>query len=726
MLHAVPFGVVRARLEWRGSNGNLQLLRMIINVCLFPKGGTGRDPTGGIVKSHLNLAVSAIAVSLALSIAGAARAESAEAPGDGNGEEIIVTAEKTNRTLRETASSVVVETQDTISRRAGIYSVNDLLSRIPNIVSIEPGNDAPAVRGVDGTGPAGGAVAFLAGTRPRLSYQIDGRTLGFNEALFSSATLWDVSQVEVYRGPQSTQQGRNAIAGVIAARTTDPSFEWQGAARGIIGSRDEVQLAGAIGGPIIDGLLAFRVSGDWQHSQSFLKHTAYAQASDPGEYDLKTYRGKLLLTPAAGVRSLWILSYQDGKQPQAAQVTQPYSAHGAYFPLMPVFRSRTTTLISDTSVDLTENLTFQAHLSASDFRVNRYAPTGTGNLQIDGKEYVVQPFIRARSSDDRFSGFLAAYVFRTHQDETIDLFGGGQWRDETDTTAAFGEVTMKPLGGLSLILGARYEVEKRLRNGSAGVFITNFNETYKEFLPKATISYDLSRAVTVGLTAGRGYNAGGAGLTFSAPIVSYTYKAEYVWNYEAFVRAQLGRGFSLNGNIFYNEYKDIQLPFYLSALSTVISNADKATTKGAELQLDWNPSGKNRVFASFGLLDTKIDRYTGQSDLEGNDLARSPAFSAAAGFVLSPDDKFELGADVRYSDTYYSDVLNSARGKIDPYAVVNGQVVYNFGPARVFFSVRNLLNSGTPIMIYSGATAAADYATILEPRKVLAGVELRF
>ena len=182
----------------------------------------------------------------------------------------------------------------------------------------------------------------------------------------------------------------------------------------------------------------------------------------------------------------------------------------------------------------------------------------------------------------------------------------------------------------------------------------------------------------------------------------------------------------MNANLFHNDYKNIQLPFYLTALSTVIANADKATTRGAELQLDWSPSGKNRLFASAGLLDTKIDRYAGQSTLEGNKLARSPAFSAAAGFIFSPDDRFELGADVRYSDTYYSDVLNAARGKVDPYAVVNAQVAYDLGQARLFFSVRNLLNSGMPILIYQGASAAADYATILEPRKVLGGIEFKF
>lgn len=675
------------------------------------------------MRANWSLAASTIVLSF-LSVADA-QAQVAADERRISSDDIVVTAEKANRTLRETATSVVVEKGEDISQRAGAYSINDLLSGIPNLVSVEPGNDAPAVRGIDGTGPAGGAIAFLAGTRPRLNYQLDGRTQSFNEAIFGNASLWDVAQAEIYRGPQSTLQGRNAIAGVIAMKTADPSFDWHGAARGIVGNRDEVQLSGALGGPIADGIAAFRLSGDWQRSQSFVTFTPYPQASDPGQSDIKTFRGKLLLTPASNIRSLWSLSYQDGRQPQAAQVRQPYSAHMAQSPLMPYFRSRTTTGISDTSIDLSDNVTFQAYLAATDFRVDRHSPAGTGNIQIDGKEYIVQPFLRLRTSDDRLKGFLAAYVFRTHQTEVADLFGGGGWYDKTDTTAVFGEATIKPAEHLTLILGARYEEEQRHRDGQVGPFVTLFDETYREFLPKATVSFDLSDAVTIGATAGRGYNAGGAGITFSPPIVTYSYKPEFVWNYEGFIRAELAHGLTVNGNIFYNDYKSIQLPFVLSALSTVIGNAEKATTYGGEFAVDWRPSGRNRVFASFGLLDSKIDRYAGQS-AQGNELPRAPAFSLAAGFVFSPDDHFELGADMRYTDTYYSDVFNSARGKIDPYAVVNGQVAYNWGPARLFFAAKNLLNSDHPVQIFTGATPAADYASILEPRKISVGIELRF
>ncbi|MCJ2182543.1 TonB-dependent receptor [Novosphingobium sp. 1949] len=680
------------------------------------------------MKSALAFGASMSVVAIAAAAPLEARAQDADEGADAPAIEtnqIIVWGEKTRRTVRDTASSLVVDTAEDIRHSAGSFTVDDLLDSIPNIVSIEPGNDAPAVRGVDGTGPASGANAFLAGTRPRLNYQVDGRTLTFNEAVFGLSSLWDVDQVEVYRGPQSTLQGRNAIAGVISVHTASPTFDWHGAARAVVGNRDEVQLAGALGGPIIDGLAAFRVSADWQKSQSYIDFAAYDGVSNPGKSDLKSYRGKLLLTPAAGLRSTWTLSYQDGRQPQAEQVKQPYSAHVAQASAMPVFRSRTTTLLSDTSYELSDNVTLQAYLSGADFRVDRLSASGTGNLRIDGMEYVVQPFVRLRSNDDRVSGFVAAYVFRTHQDETIDLFGGGSWHDETATTAAFGEVTVAATSRLSVILGARYEEEKRDRVGSAGVFSTDFHETYREFLPKASLSFQVSDDVTVGASAGRAYNAGGAGITFASPYVEYTYDPEYVWSFEGFLRTNLASNVSLNANVFYSLYTNMQLPFYLSSLSTIIANAQKASTYGAELALDWRWGEKNRIYASAGALRTRIDEYS-QQDLVGNDLPRAPAFSAAAGFVLSPDGHFELSGDVRYSDAYYSDILNTARARVDPYAVVNGQVAYDFGKARVFLAVRNLLNSGPPILYYTGTTASADYATLLQPRKISAGVEVRF
>jgi outer membrane receptor protein involved in Fe transport len=237
-------------------------------------------------------------------------------------DEIVVTAEKSNRSLRETASSVTVIT-DEAAERMGVYGTNELLDRMTNLVNIKPGNAAPTVRGIDGTGPAQGSDAFFAGTRPRLNYQLDGRTLGFNESIFQNGTLWDIGQVEVYRGPQSTLQGRNAIAGTIAIHTADPTFDWGGRARALVGNQDERQVSGALSGPIAPDVLAFRLSADWRRSQAYVDFTPYPEEAHPGRFQNLTLRGKLLFTPTPDVRSLLTVSYVDGRAPQSEYVLGP-------------------------------------------------------------------------------------------------------------------------------------------------------------------------------------------------------------------------------------------------------------------------------------------------------------------------------------------------------------------------------------------------------------------
>ncbi|HWV16927.1 MAG TPA: TonB-dependent receptor [Cellvibrio sp.] len=641
-------------------------------------------------------------------------------------EEITVVGEKTNRSLRDTASSVIAITDEGLAKAPGIVSVANLLDHIPNLVNVEPGNDAPAVRGVDGTGPASGANAFFAGTRPRLNYQVDGRTLGFNEAVFQDSSVWDVSQVEVYRGPQSTLQGRNSIAGAVVMKTADPTFDWQGKARGIIGDQKHRVNSLALSGPLVDNLLAFRLAGDHQSSETAVKFTPYAEEDDPTLYRTETLHGKLLYTPTEDIRSLLTVGVTDGRAPQSERVIRPFEDRIAQFPKQPTFHSKNTYGIWDTSWGISDRVALELNLSYTDFHTDRHAPSGQGNLQIDGDETVVQPMLRLGEKDGTLSGFVGAYIFRSAQDEFIDLFGGGSFKDETDNNAVFGESTWRINNEVDLTLGFRYEQEERYRFGGAGPLKVNFSDEYKEFLPKSTLAWHATDTWTFGFTAGRGYNGGGAGITFSPPFVAYSYDPEYVWNYEGFTRAQLLDGrLGLTANLFYNEFEDMQLPFSLAANSSVIRNAERATTYGLEAGVNYALSTGNQVFINAGLLQTEVDSYSDPT-VEGKELPRSPAYSIDAGVVVSPINNLELSANVRYSDAYYSDASNTPRGKIDAYSVVNAQVAYQWARARFFVSARNLLDSDQEVSILTGATAAGDSATLLQPRRLIAGIEYSF
>src|SRR3546814_8358934 len=98
-----------------------------------------------------------------------------------------------------------------------------------------------------------------------------------------------------------------------------------------------------------------------------------------------------------------------------------------------------------------------------------------------------------------------------------------------------------------------------------------------------------SDAVTFGATVGRGYNAGGARFSFEFPFPSCVYEKETVTNYEGFVRASTLAGrLRINANIFFNDYRGLQLPFDVNPDpvigSFVIRNAERATTYGAEVE----------------------------------------------------------------------------------------------------------------------------------------------
>src|SRR3546814_17817150 len=86
------------------------------------------------------------------------------------------------------------------------------------------------------------------------------------------------------------------------------------------------------------------------------------------------------------------------------------------------------------------------------------------------------------------SGFIAAYAFRARQNEEIDLFGNGLFRDTTDTRAVFSEVTWKATPAVSVTMSMRYESEKRERTDGAGPFAIYFHDTSQPLLPRTAIT----------------------------------------------------------------------------------------------------------------------------------------------------------------------------------------------------------------------------------------------
>lgn len=639
---------------------------------------------------------------------------------------ISVMGEKVERSIMDTAASVEVLDSATLSSRPGMTTARDVMNRTVNVTNTGTGNEAPTVRGIDGTGPAQGANAFFAGTRPRLNVQVDGRPESFNEVIFGNVSMWDVDRVEFFRGAQSTIQGRNAIAGAMIIKTKDPTWDYEAGGQFIGGNQDARQGSLVLSGPIVDDQLAFRIAADYGRKHSFLDMNKF-NGIDSDEFKSLTLRGKVLIEPKhlEGFSTLLTVEHQDYYGPQQEGVARPISDKDAAFPDMPRFRPKTTAGIMENTYEVNDDLTVQNTFSYTDVLVKRYAQPGDGNATIDGHQIVEEPRLKFSGADGRLNGLFGLYYFNARQKEEIDLFGGGNFNDKTDTMAAYGEVTLGILSKLDLTAGGRVEYEKRDRTGQDGPFSIDYNASQTVFLPKIGLAYHATDEWTVGATAARGYNGGGAGFTFDPPFVSYTFDPEYVWTYEAYTRADLDDGrLQLTGNIFYSNYKDMQVPFAFNSMSSIIVNVDKAHTYGAELGARWLPLEELELFANVGLLKTKVTKADGA--LDDNEFARAPALTANFGGTYRHKSGLEFSADAQYSESYYSSIDNSPRGKVDPYWTINAQLGYTWKSLHGFAFVRNLLDSGEPVEIFPGATRADDTFNIQAPRTYGIGLAVSF
>ena len=653
-------------------------------------------------------------------------------------DEITVIGEKFERNQSSTGSSTSVVTTDQLKREANLLSATQLLKRDVNILDTGLGNDLPTVRGVDGSGPAVGAVAFFAGSRPRLNMQIDGRTSSYNELAFGTKSLWDMKQVEIYRGAHSYAQGRNAIAGAVVMTSNDPTQEWEGAAKLNMGNHRLAQTAALISGPVVKDELAFRLSVDHQQRETAVDLPHYDPVGNPRWFKATNTRAKLLWTPSAlpDLYSRLTFNHLNARAPQSETELQPNSPR--YTPERPVFQTRSASTIWDIGYQLSERWKWENKLVYTHFIHDRKttSPFNTAlppnrrgvPARVDGNEFQIEPIVKYES--EKYRGLFSLFYFNAKQDESVTMLNGRiartpittNFNDKTKTKAAFGEITFTPDIPFELTLSARYEQEHHQRKGKSAMFSINRDKKYNVFLPKADIAWKINDDQRLGFKVGKGYNPGGAGVTFGVPYTSYEYDAEYVWNYELYHRwTSADKRLRINSNLFYNDYKDMQLPFTLGPNSIVIRNADKVVTYGAEINTEWQATEKLALNAGIGILKTDIKRYP-NSGIEGNKLARAPSFSGKVGANYRLLDHLEIGTNYSYNSSYYSTTDNLVNGKVGHYDQLDVYLAYDFKHARITLYADNVLNSRKDILL----VPRSGDITRQPERKIGLSTELRF
>lgn len=211
---------------------------------------------------------------VALGLASGAMAQDAASPsaqpdaGQVSGiADIVVTAQRRSERLQDVPVSVTAISADALKDR-GLNDASQLTLAAP---SMQLGKDNTfTIRGI-------GTLAFAGTIDSSVATAIDEVNIG--RPLASSPIFFDISQVEVLNGPQGLLFGKNASAGLVNIRSTDPvigkfggSFDLEGDSRPRPGDDGQGVIArSALNIPVSENS-ALRIAGVYSYQDPLTQH----------------------------------------------------------------------------------------------------------------------------------------------------------------------------------------------------------------------------------------------------------------------------------------------------------------------------------------------------------------------------------------------------------------------------------------------------------------------
>ena len=333
-------------------------------------------------------------------------------------------------------------------------------------------------------------------------------------------------------------------------------------------------------------------------------------------------------------------------------------------------------------------------------------PMGVGTSDpMNGLKQMSQELRLASNFDGPINFMLGA--FYEHRQFIFDTAQQGvngytfDWdkihRTTTDALSFFGSLSVNPTDNLEISGGLRYTDEKKVQTISvpyvhtflssgpafvkSGFFSGPIEFQDDNLSPEVTVKYKITPSFNVFASYKTGFKSGGidnsalpsnslsqAALTGNFDALKY--KSEKAKGGEVGFKSQFaGDTVTLNGTIYYYEFKDLQVQiFNAQAVQFITLNAGKATTKGAELEMRWRPPVDGLAFsANLAYLDGKYNDFllpgpdvqpgtADDVDLSGRKIARAPKFSGNVAFdwTIPVGDSLSIatGGNMTFSDKY--------------------------------------------------------------------------
>jgi iron complex outermembrane receptor protein len=651
-----------------------------------------------------------------------------------NLDSITVTARKREETLQEVPVAVTAFTSEALDKM-NVQDISDLDGQVPNLTIYAARGASSTVtayiRGVGQSDPTWGAD-------PGVGIYLDDVYIARPQGALLD--VFDVSRIEVLRGPQGTLYGKNTIGGAIKYISRGLPTQTEGFAQITVGNYSQLDAKAAIGGPIggADSGLRARVAVASMNRDGFGENTFTNQpVSDKqinaARFNLGAYAGDDFDVQFA---LDWI---DDQSGMRGSKMLAPNPFVRAYPPMddrydirsgMRNLNSVETKGASATvnwrpSEDVALKYVVAKRESDSDANID-FDSTPVKLADVGGTYHDDQVSNEVQLNYDaggRVRGVVGLYQFSGEAGGQIRnnffnlQFGDTRGKVLTDSIALYADWTFDLTSKLKLDVGARYtDEDKRAivlnRFYSDATFTrpiaiaADFDKktNFKNVSPKVSLDYQITPDIMVYGLATRGFKSGGYNIRANAvavPRSAEPFDDETVDSFEVGSKmAFLDQRLFLNLSAFHNKYKDIQLSVFTGidtngdgvddAFFGDFTNAGAGTINGLEIEYQYLPSQHWLISGNLAWLDAKYDEYMDRGVNVANKMkfTNAPDFSGALNVEYRTDLASGGNLSARVSCSYQSEVWPttdlSPVIRQDGYGLVNAGVIWKLDDAWTF------------------------------------------
>lgn len=672
-------------------------------------------------------------------------------------EEIVVTASLREVNLVDLDASATVLSAPVL-REAGVQHFEDVVGLVPNL-GFAAGSSRPRYFQIRGIGEL---EQYQGAPNPSVGFLIDD--VDFS-GLGMPATLFDVGQIEVLRGPQGTRYGANALAGLIAVRGREPtdSLELQSE---LTGGEYGTEAAGiVVSGPLTSLDSAFRASIQRARSDGFQRN-AYLDRDDTNDRDELSARLKWRWEPGDATRvELTLLHFDLANGYDAFAIDNSRTTLSDH-PGQDSQRATGGSLRWEQSLPTGQALKVIASTVQSDSvhaydgdwgNADSWAPyTYDFAYRADRERDTRSLELRLAATGQAFDWLIGAYA--VDLDERIDEVSAGRYVDpfvdftldvddrsvsdyDARTIALFGQVDADFAGHWSWSLGLRGE-ERQADYGSrdprsaTGGSETQLDSRNHMYGGQLTVSRELGAGARAYASLSRGYKAGGFNLSPQLPDDRRAFEPEYLSSAELGARGVL-RGGVLEFDVaaFHAWRDDVQIRTGEQLVAGdpnsfvfYTGNAASGRNYGLEGSLAWHVSPSLDVFGSLGLLEARYEDYVlPDGSRSSREQPHAPNYTYSLGATYRHPAGFMARLDVTGTDAFYFDVPpNPTRS--EAYTLANLRIGYESERWQFYVWARNVFDETYATRGFYFGNEPPDfpnelYVQLGEPRQV--GMTLR-